>query len=132
MWTNQISPIVTSRVKFQGIEALKTKYPDLNYTTSDKVEDDPKFPSVYIHELPGGEQGQDLEGATINAVLSAFQIDVTDNVSQARVNNVMTEVIKSMKSMRYEVIAFPEFNNSGGVYRASARFRRVVGQGDIL
>lgn len=131
MWTSKISPIVFTEVKTKGNKALQTDYPDIRFTTSNRAPTTAKFPTVYIHELPGVEQGSTLEGTSINAVLSSFQIDVTDNVSQNRVNEVMSEVVSIMKSMRFQVISMPEFQNTDDVYRATARFRRMIGAGDI-
>lgn len=133
LWTALISPSVLTKLKTDGEAKLKTKYPDINFTTVDRVvSSEAKFPTVYLHEMASAEQGADLDGTEINAVLSSFQIEVTDNTSQARVNEVMTEIVGIMKSMRYQVISMPEFQNTSTTYRSIARFRRVVGKGDKL
>lgn len=84
MWTSDISSIVFTRVKVQFSSTIKAKYPDLYFTNSDKTQTTSKFPTVYVHEVGSSEQGQDLDNTGINAVLSTFQIDVTDSQSQAR------------------------------------------------
>lgn len=132
MWISDISPIVFTRVKTQVGKELQTKYPGLYFTTSDRTRADPTFPTVYIHEMGSVEAGQDLEGSEINAVFSTFQIEVTDNLTQNRVAAVMEAVIKSMKKMRFSVVSMPEFQNQKDVFRQVARFRRVIGQSDIL
>lgn len=132
MWTNDISSIVFARIKTVAGSKLKEKYPDIYFTTSDKTQTNPKFPTVYIHELPGAEKAQDLEGITINSALITFQIDVTDNQSQNRTKDVMNEIIKVMKSMAFTVSPMPEFNNTNSIYRNTARFRRTIDWNDIL
>lgn len=132
MWFSKISSIVFTRVKTLVSKRLKKTYPNLNFTDSDKEQKNPQFPTVYIHELPGIERGQDLDNTTINAVLTTMQIDVIDNVSQNRANKVMGEVISAMKSMRFSVVSMPEFQNTTGTYRQTARFRRVIGSSDKL
>ena len=131
MWISKISSKVFTRVKSKGNKALKSTYPDIYFTDSDKTQTNPKFPSVYIHELPGVEKGQDLEGNSINSVLSSFQIDVTDNVSQGNVKVVMNEIVGIMKSMRFSVIGTPEFQNTDSAYRGTARFRRTIDWNDL-
>lgn len=122
---------VFSRVKNQMPQSIKTKYPDIRFTTSDKAPEKPKFPNVYVHEMRSQEMGRDLNGTTINAIRSTIQIDVSDNENMSNVREVMNEVVMIMKSMRYEVVTMPEFEN-GNVYRSVARFRRVIGAYDVL
>lgn len=127
-----IQETVFSRVKNKYPAKLKTKYPNTFFTTSDRVAKDPKFPTVYVHEMNGKEQGRDLDGTKINAVLSTFQIEVTDNASMSNATEVMNYVVSVMKSMRYEVVTMPEFNNTPDSYRKVARFRRMVACSDVL
>lgn len=123
---------VLTRIKYGFPQKLKDKYPNLTFTNSDRNEDDPKFPTVYVHEMPSSETGEDMEGDEINAVLSAFQIEVTTNTSQSEAKTVLDEVVKIMKKMRYKVIALPEFQNPTSTYRSVARFRRTIAEDDVL
>ena len=127
-----VESIVFTRIKGKFPQNLKTKYKDLSFTTSNKVQATAKFPNVYVHLLPAVEKGQDLEGLTINGGLFTFQIEVTDSQSQNLADEVMQGVVTIMKSMRFEVMAFPEFRNTDSAYRSVARFRRVIGNGDTL
>lgn len=81
MWTSDIQSSVFTRIKAEGTKKLKTKYPNINFTTSSKKSSNPKFPSVYVKRMQGKEEGQTLDGQTVNAVTSTFQIEVTDNTS---------------------------------------------------
>lgn len=121
-----IENIVYSRIVAQMPSSTKTKYTNLNYTMSDRQPTNPKFPSVYVHLMNATEMGNGLNNTDINGVLASFQIEVTDNEKQANCKAVMDEVTKIMKSMRFETVSMPVFNNTESVYRIVARFRRVV------
>lgn len=123
---------VYTRIKTQFPSKLKEKYKNITFTTEDKVDSLPRFPTVYIHEMPGMETGADLQGGTINAVWSSFQIEATTNTKQSDAKEVMDEVVKIMKKMRFQVISMPEFQNTDSIYRRVARFRRIIGAGDVL
>lgn len=127
-----IETIVFSRIKAKATSKLKTKYPDISFTTSDKVSKNPKFPNVYVHLMGPQEIGQDLEGNTINGVLATFQIDVTDNRNQTTTKEVMDAVVGVVKEMRFSIIAMPEFNNTNSAYRSVMRCRRTIGSLDVL
>ena len=132
MWTKDVESIVYTRIKSIVGKKLKTKYPDLYFTNSDKVPTDPKFPTVYIHELSGTENARDLEGNEVNSTITSFQIEVTENDSQSVAKDVMYEVIKVFKDMKFSVIMMPEFQNMGGYIRCVSRCRRTIGKSDIL
>lgn len=127
-----IESTVFSRIKNKYPSELRTKYPDTFFTTSDRTPKDPKFPSIYVHDEGGIERGATLDGENINAVLSTIRIEVYDNVKQGNVTEVMDYVVGVMKTLRYEVIAMPNFQNQADIYRKVARFRRVIGDGETL
>lgn len=120
-----IENIIYSRVIGGMPEKTKEKFPDLNFTTSDKLATNPKFPSVYIHSLGGSESGRDLKGIEINGVLTTIEVSVYDNAKQSNCKSVMDEIVKIMKSMRFEIVTMPEFRNQN-TYRQVARFRRNI------
>lgn len=127
-----IETIVFSRIKAILTSKLKTKYPNISFTTSDKVSGEPKFPTVYVHMVGSQEIGEDLENNTINGVLATFQIETTDNESQTKAKDVMNEVVGVMKGMRFSAIVMPESQNTDTTKRCVARFRRTIGNLDIL
>ena len=90
------------------------------------------FPTIYVHELVGVEQGKDLEGQSINAVLETFQIDCITNTKQSDAKQIMRVVADVMKELRFEIVSMPEFKSQDKVYRSTARFRRVIGRNDNL
>lgn len=133
MWFSRITNIVLTRVKAIVGKKLNTKYPGLDFTTSDTSPKEPTFPTVYIKRLPGAERGQDLDGTSVNAMLVTFQVEVTDNVSDTRALEVADECCAVMKSMRFQIMGEPTPQNTQkGIYRNIARYQRIVGYGDTL
>lgn len=133
-WTDRISSVVFSRIKNGFSRTLKTKYKmtSSNFSTVRSSDSEPVFPFVYIQLLPSTEQGQDIEGNTINAGLFTFQIEVTDNQSQTRAKDVMSEVKRIMKSMRFTVQPTPDIKDTKDKHRAIMRCNRRIGSSDIL
>ena len=90
------------------------------------------FPTIYVHELAGVEQGKDLDGQSINAVLETFQIDCITNTKQSDAKQIMRVVADVMKELRFEIVSMPEFKSQDKVYRSTARFRPVIGRNDRI
>ena len=133
-WTDRISSVVFTRIKNEFSSSLKTKYKmtNSNFSTVGSSDTPAVFPFVYVQLLPSAETGQDLEGATINAGLFTFQIEVTDNQTQARAKDVMSEVKRIMKSMRFTVQCTPTLEDTKDTHRAIMRCNRIIGSCDIL
>lgn len=128
-WVIDLDNIIFTRIDTKLNKALLKKYPDLYVTNSDLNTGVAKFPTVYVHVMPGIEQGNDLDGSTINAVLYALQLEVT-STNQTQTKDVMAELINVMKEMRFQVTAMPEFKNINTLYRQVCRVRRVIGADD--
>ena len=133
-WTDRISSMVFTRIKNEFSSSLKTKYKmtSSNFSTVGSSDTPAVFPFVYIQLLPSTEQGQDIEGNTINAGLFTFQIEVTDNQTQSRAKDVMSEVKRIMKSMRFTVQPTPDIQDTKDTHRAIMRCNRRIGSDDIL
>ena len=133
-WTDRISSVVFTRIKNEFSSSLKTKYKmtSSNFSTVGSSDTPAVFPFVYINLLPSVERGQDIEGNTINAGLFTFQIEVTDNQTQARAKDVMSEVKRIMKSMRFTVQCTPTLEDTKDTHRAIMRCNRRIGSNDIL
>lgn len=133
MWTKYIKSIVFTRIKTEGTEKLKSTFPDIYFTTSDKVSTNPKFPTVHLKKLQGQEKGRTLDGTTVNGTLASFQIDVIDNKSDSNAENVADVIAEVMKSMRFEMVGEPFPNSqSTGEYRCTSRWQRTIADEDIL
>ena len=133
-WTDRISSVVFTRIKNEFSSSLKTKYKmtSSNFSTVGSSDTPAVFPFLYIQLLPSAEQGQDIEGNEINAGLFTFQIEVTDNQTQARAKDVMSEVKRIMKSMRFTVQPTPDIQDTKDTHRAIMRCNRRIGSDDIL
>ena len=133
-WTDRISSVVFTRIKNEFSSSLKEKYKmkDKNFSTVGSSDTPAVFPFVYIQLLPSTEQGQDIEGNTINAGLFTFQIEVTDNKKQVIAKEIMAEVKRIMKSMRFTVQTTPDIQDTKDTHRAIIRCNRRIGSSDIL
>ena len=133
-WVMMLPLKVFTTLKGNFSQTIKDSYSmaDNNFTTLESSDTNAVFPLVYFSSLPTSERGMDLQGSTINAGLFAFQIDVTDNQSQSRARKVMTECMRIMKEMGFEVISMPNFTSTTDTHRMSARFRRIIGGNDII
>lgn len=127
-----LESMILTRVKTEFNQSIKTKYIDLTFTTDSDNDSLPKFPTVYIHLLPSPEIGEDLEGITINGISATFQIEVADNQNNNRAKEVMNEVIRIMKTMRFAIKPMPYPNYKDDTYYSIARAKRVIGSNDIL
>lgn len=123
---------IFSRIKYGFLDRIKSKYPDLNFTTSDKASTKAKFPTVYVHMMESPEVGETLDGTEIAGVKAIFQVDVSDNQNNNRTDEVAKEVLRIMKNMRFKPNPMPLHNNVGDTYITTARYQRVIGAGDIL
>ena len=133
-WTDMISSNVFTRIKNEFSSSLKTKYKmtDSNFSTVGSSDTPAVFPFVYVQLLPSAEAGQDLEGNEINAGLFTFQIEVTDNQKQVIAKEIMSEVKRIMKSMRFEVQPTPTLEDTKDTHRTIMRCNRRIGSDDIL
>lgn len=133
-WTDRISSIVFTRIKNEFSSTLKTKYKmtDSNFSTVGSSDTPAVFPFVYVQILPGIETSEDLEGTSINGALFTFQIDVTDNKSQTRAKEVMSEIKRIMKRMSFKIVSMPNFTDTKDTHRVTARFRRQIDKNDTL
>jgi len=132
LWTTDIEYLVLAKLRAIVGKKLKADYPNLNFTNEDTASTQPKFPTVYIKRLPGGETSQDLERTSINGIVSGFQIEVTTNTKQRDAQVVADECCLVMKSMSYEMIGEPVPDNTPQIKRVVARYRRNVDYNDIL
>lgn len=132
-WFFEIENKVFTRVQYN----LKKKHSELHCTTKNENFSSETglpnvFPTLYLHMLPSAEVGKDIEGSSINAVLSGIEIDVYTNTTESECKQIINDAVLAMKSMRFSVIAFPVTVTRNGVSQSIARFRRVVGSEDTL
>lgn len=132
MWVSDIESAVFSRIKARG-RPLKEKYPTIFFTAEEETDETvPTFPTVYVQELSGTGQGEDLDGSKTNALLSSFQINVYHNGTKSDVRYIMNNCGDTLESMRFRIINSPTYTVSNGVWKGVARFRRTIGGNDTL
>lgn len=134
-WIMFLLPQVFTRIKRDFSEKIKTTYSmtSANFSTVGNNDTPAVFPFVYVQLLPAIEQGNSLSGTSINGGLFTFQIDVTDNEKQGNTRKVMTEIVRIMKTMGFEIIAMPSFETTrDNTHRMTARFRRIICKDDKL
>lgn len=134
-WVSVISENVFRRIQSDFSPSIMENQKMDKYTNFSTVgsSDTPAvFPFVYVQSLPFDERGQDLDGKTINAGLFSFQIDVTDNKNRKNVQQISLEILRIMKSMGFEAVTALAYEDAKGVYRATSRYQRIIGEGDLL
>lgn len=129
---NMLESIIFSRLKAEFSPKIKEKYKDLNFTTQEESKVKPKFPNVYVYLIPGTEIGQTTEGDVFEGGLFTFQIRVTNNSGQTAVQEIINEIVKLMKKMRFQMIATPVYENDSDTQWSVARFRRAIAENDRL
>lgn len=128
-WIFDMENRVYTIVKAKTYDKLKTKYPKIRFTTSDKNAMT-EFPTVHIHKLPGKAIGTTFEsGAEGDKV--RFQVDIYDDKSQSNATYVAKAVGNAFIEIGFS-IASPSFQNESTTYRSTMTFDRVLGSGDIL
>ena len=134
IWTMMVPSMIFTRIKNEFSAKTKEKYKmtDKNFSTVGSSDTPAVFPFVYVKMLEPLETGRDLEGISINAGIYTFQIDVTDNKSKSNARAAMTEVLRVMKKMAFQVIQMPVYEDTKDVHRCTARFRRTISENDIL
>lgn len=137
MWNNDIPSIVFTKMKLYTSKKLNERYPNkynsTNYTRQSRSQTNAKFPTIMFKGLQGAETGADLNGDTVNVVISYFQIDVITNTSQTDAYNIADVVMEAMKTMRYQLVGDLIIDDSDeNTYRVISRYRRLIGHDDIL
>lgn len=129
---NSLESIIFTQIKVRFSPKIKKKYSSLNFATEEESKTPVQFPNVYVYLMASPEIGTTLEGTSLAGGLFTFQIKVTDNQNQTRVKEVMGEIVRIMKSMRFQMTAMPVYENTKDAYWSVARFRRVICDGDNL
>lgn len=132
-WAMDVQNSIYTQVK-KAIQEEKPKLANSNFSTVGSSDTPAVFPFIYFHQISAMEQGRDLSGTSINAGLFTFQIDVTGNGVDGRTE--ATEIMKiatnKMKEKGFEMVSFPIYEDSNGLHRCTARYRRLIGEGDKI
>lgn len=136
-WWEDIEPKVFTLVKTRMQKGYKKpdgtyKYPNILYTTQIQTITDTQFPCIYLHLVDSYEIGTDISRLYVNALNVTFQVEVYVNTSQDECGEIMGEVVKQFKKLRFSIYRFPSYTNTGGVIRGVIRAKRVIGANDII
>jgi hypothetical protein len=132
-WFAETESTIFTILQYLLTEKTDAPYPTLNCTTSnqnDSVSGVGKFPTLYVHELPPVEMGNDLVNESVNAIRATFELQIFSNKSEQECRKIMNACILEMKKLRFTISMFPDPQVSSGVYYCIARFTRVIGSGD--
>lgn len=126
---DQIYTVVKSKV----ITALKTEFPDINFTMDDSENTTAKFPNVYVF-FDAVERGQTLDGQAINAVFMTIRTKVSASKAQGNVvaQKVNATVRDELKQLRFIASGSPIPTTSGDVKVINSNYGRVIGHDDPL
>lgn len=130
-WFFDIENLVFTNIKVNASKKLKDKFPNINFTTSNRTQGSPIYPTVYIHENAGQEKGQDLENKTINAVLSNIQVEVITDTSKDDAKKIASVCTDILKSMSFDITSLPVFEEGSSYYRLIMRCSRTFGNADL-
>lgn len=137
-WAYENETKVLGILNSYAIQNLRKKFPSMKWqqgvtiTNLESRLSKPTFPTIYVHELPGTEQGRTLDGQNINGVLTTFEVQTFTNTSQYDAKLMLAIVADVFKTMRFEVTSMPEFDSEEKIYRSTARFRRLIAANDRL
>lgn len=132
-WVEDRIEQIYTRVKVKTIEALKSDYPNINFTMEDSENTPAKFPNVYMY-FDVAERGQTLDGQTINAVFMTVRTKVSTSKSQGDIvaKKVNAKVRDELKSLMFSVSGSPIPTTLGDVKIINANYGRVIGHDDPL
>lgn len=119
-------------VKGKTYPKLVKTFPDIFFTTSDESSDNPVFPTVYIHELEGIEQGITLERNEVNSITSTFEVKVSVDTKKADAKTIMKSILLAFKELGFNTTMIPITMTQANMYVSVARFRRAISSEDII
>ena len=129
-WVFTIETKIYTIIKTRLEKALKTTYPNLYVAQQEKINEEPKFPTVILQMLSSPEVGADLDNTTVNAMLVTWEVHIT--VSKAMglsgLRKVAAEVLDNFKKLRFNTQDRGEITReTSDTYTVISRFRRVIG-----
>lgn len=133
-WVLDLEPTIVALVKTRANKKIKTKYPDINWTTDDSVVKEPTFPNVYIF-TSSIEFGKDMYGQDINAVSFLAQVRITVSKEQGMkgARFIAGHVMSEFKNLGFIIDEIPRFEgNTPDTKQLLFRANRIIGQADIL
>lgn len=132
LWFTQLESMIYSQIEYMLKVRADAPYPTLNCTTVNQNTMPTQLPTLYIHELNPVEKGQDLDNASVNAVLHTMEIQVWTDKGQSDCKNILAAALVEMKRLRYDIIMLPMVETRNGISWGTMRARRLIGANDTL
>lgn len=133
MWAKNVFTSVYSRVSANGRIRLRSKYPQVVFTSNTPKTKITSFPTIIISAMDSMDTGKTFEGKQVNATYSNIQIEVITNTSQEDADYVADVCYDLISDLSYSASTKPmPASTQDSEYRNIARYRRVVGSDDIL
>lgn len=130
-WYMDLEDVVATMIEYNSSE-LKSKYPNIRFTTEDAERREASFPTVRMKVIGMPERGRDLENQTVNGVTLTIQVDVTSNKNKQEAKDIAFTIMEKFKALHFNVASMPLHTQQGDVYRYISRVSRLVAQGDKL
>ena len=133
-WVFSIESKLYTIIKTRLEKALKTTYPNLLVTQQQKMNDNTSIPTVFIKMLDSPEVGQDLDNATINAMLVYFEthITVTKDMGLTGLRKISESVLGNFKALRFNIGYCGTVRETSDTYTLVSRFNRVIGANEEI
>ena len=129
-WYEQLESKIYTVVSYRMKKALDGKTSKaIKFTSVGESDGVPYFPTCYIHELEPAEQGNDLFGKSINAVLETMECIVYTR-DKKECKAILQECVFQMKQLGFSVTAMPIISTKDNVHNGVSRFRRIIGADD--
>ena len=132
-WIDKRIDKIFSRVKNKTTSALKTKYPDINFTQDDSENTSAKFPTVYMF-FDIAERMSTLDGGAMNGVYMTIrtQVCVTKTQGNNAAREVNTKVRDELSKLFFSASGSPIPTVSGDIKVINANYQRMVGYNDPI
>lgn len=132
-WYSEVESTIFTHLEYALVLKTDAPFPELTCTTSsqnESIEGVGVFPTLYIHLLPPLEIGQTLYNTDITAIRATIELQVFSDKSEKECRKIITECIKEMKKLHFNVAMFPDPQTVNKKYYAISRFTRIIASGD--
>ena len=134
-WVTDRQTTIYSRAKGIISSKLSSKYDSFYVTQDNSTPQNAVFPTIYITFVGATEQGQTIDGTTINAINMTVEVHVKTSKAQGMLenNDIAWDVVEAFKTMGFTA-TMPNIptSNMDGIYESVSRFSRIIGQGDVI
>ena len=128
-WAMKTEDTLFTLFKREMTLQYKSTYSSLVITQDEEADGTPKFPTFLVRQVSFLEEGQDVEGNTINAIRPTYQVTITFKGKRDELVDMATAAVLFYKSKRFSV-SNVVYTRSNKIRTATFRATRVIGSGD--